>query len=502
MWFYYQTLCVLFFLVSCGYDGESGVASREPRDASIDTVSDTATDTTEDVISDAGSADTTLDVSPDSPTDSAPDASEDASEDGTVDSDVIDAAEDTMLDTGPDADIGPPPEVIAIAAGGNHSCALFDDGTLKCWGCGTFGQLGYGSEDHVGDDETPDSMDAVDVGARVASIAAGGQHTCALLEDGSILCWGDGQYGQLGYGDTENIGDNEAPSSVDPISFESDVIQIALGEHHSCALLESAEVQCWGRNHVGQLGLGHTDQIGDDELPSSIEPVRVGGSVDLIVAGREHTCARIPDVGTRCWGGGSRGQLGNDSYANVGDNEFPETTRVIHDWGYPALFQSLAAGGFHTCSVKEDVHHIYTYCWGFGLYYQLGSYNYSSNRFNPGNPIRLGTTTEQLALGFAHTCALDEDGAIRCWGTGSHGRLGYGNTHTISDNEYPQDTPTLDIGGDVTMIASGNSHTCALLETGSVRCWGWGVYGALGYGNRDSVGDDETPDEQGDVPLW
>src|SRR5690606_38386502 len=123
-------------------------------------------------------------------------------------------------------------------------------------------------------------------------ITAGVYHTCALLSSGAVRCWGSSTFGQLGYGNTNTIGDNELPSSVGPVSVGGTVEKIVAGGFHTCALLTTGDLRCWGANESGQLGYGHTNPIGDNELPSSVGPVHTGAPVGSIAAGESHTCIR------------------------------------------------------------------------------------------------------------------------------------------------------------------------------------------------------------------
>jgi alpha-tubulin suppressor-like RCC1 family protein len=116
--------------------------------------------------------------------------------------------------------------------------------------------------------------------------------------------------------------------------------------------------------------------------------------------------------------------------------------------------------------------------------------------------VNVGGAAVELTAGPFHTCARLDTGAARCWGLGPDGQLGYGNTNVIGDDETPAAAGDVDVGGSVVGIAAGGVHSCAVLGTGAVRCWGWGYLGVLGYGNTDSIGDDETPASAGDVPLF
>ena len=165
--------------------------------------------------------------------------------------------------------------VIQIAAGGDHTCALLDTGAVRCWGFGSDGRLGYGNTDNIGENETPASVGDVDVGGTVLQIAAGGSHTCALLVGGAVRCWGVGSDGRLGYGNTDDIGDDETPASAGDVVVGGTVTQIAAGTNHTCAVLVGGAVRCWGRGDVGALGYGNPNNIGDNETPASAGDVEL-----------------------------------------------------------------------------------------------------------------------------------------------------------------------------------------------------------------------------------
>ncbi|MFO0761638.1 MAG: hypothetical protein U0359_34670 [Byssovorax sp.] len=113
----------------------------------------------------------------------------------------------------------------------------------------------------------------VNIGAAVVQIAAGRDHTCVVTVQGKVRCWGQGAHGELGHGDTETIGDDEPPSAAGDVSLPEGAVQVVAGDSFTCALLESGKVSCWGLGEDGRLGLGNQRTIGDDELPSSVEPL-------------------------------------------------------------------------------------------------------------------------------------------------------------------------------------------------------------------------------------
>ncbi len=159
--------------------------------------------------------------------------------------------------------------VTQVVAGATHTCALLASGGVRCWGDSEHGALGYGNLSHVGNDESPASAGDVNVGGTVVGLAAGDSHTWALLTTGAVRCWGYGFWGGLGYAAMNDIGDDEVPASAGDIDLGGLAVAIASGSHHTCALLDSGRVRCWGRSSRGQLGYGHTNDIGEDETPAS-----------------------------------------------------------------------------------------------------------------------------------------------------------------------------------------------------------------------------------------
>ncbi len=378
-----------------------------------------------------------------------------------------------------------------LALGIAHTCFLSGDGAIRCWGGGDQGQLGYGNTNDIGDDEIPAWAGTVDVGSPVIQAAAGSHHTCVLLVNGAVRCWGLGIYGQLGYGNTNNIGADETPVSTGSVDIGGTVIQLAAGFSHTCALLNTGTVHCWGRGDSGRLGYSNTIDVGDDEAPVSAGIVYVGGTVTQLAAGSYHTCALTDTGAVRCWGRGAHGQLGYGNTNDIGDDEIPASAGMVDVGG---TVTQLAAGANHTCALTDTGA---VRCWGYGRYGQLG-YGNTNDIGDDEIPasagmVDVGGTVTQLAAGANHTCALLNTGAVRCWGLGNYGQLGYGDTNNIGDDEIPASVGIVDVGGTVTAVAAGALHTCALMDTGAVRCWGRGTYGQLGYGNTNNIGNDESP---------
>jgi len=392
-----------------------------------------------------------------------------------------------------------------------HSCAVLPDGSTRCWGYGSDGALGYANTATIGDDETPAAAGAVDVGAGRTALAlsAGSVHTCAVLDDGTVRCWGFAGNGQLGYAGTTAIGDDEPPGSAGPVELGAGrtAKAITTGRAHSCAVLDDGAVRCWGFGFDGRLGYASTVNVGDDEHPSAVGPVKLGEgrTARAITAGDSHTCALLDDGTLRCWGFGGTGQLGYGNRTGIGDDETPDAAGPL-DLGAGRTAVAMSAGDFHTCAVLDDGT---VRCWGFGANGQLGY----ANTDNVGDdeapatvgPVDLGAGRTAVAIGAGadHSCAVLDDGTVRCWGSGDDGRLGYANTDVIGDDETPGSVGPVDIGAGRTAraVSAGGANTCVRLDDDSVRCWGEGANGRLGSCAVTSVGDDERPGSVAPVDL-
>ncbi len=343
--------------------------------------------------------------------------------------------------------------VVGIAVGRFHSCALVSGGAVRCWGGNSVGQLGRGG---FQESRTPVAVPGLDAGVR--QVVANFQHACALLGNGGVQCWGDNFYGQIGDGTSLT---RDRPTAVTGLGAG----QAALGAGylHGCAVGADGRVRCWGNNFDGQLGNGEfTNRL----LPRRV--VGLGGGIERIGTGFQHSCAWSAAGGTRCWGDNTFGQLGN------GDNAVSEV---------PVAVQQLADGSgvldggvFHTCSLTASGG---VKCWGQNSFGQLGDGS-TTDRNLPVAVSGLSSGVTALATGGFHTCAL-LGGGLRCWGSNAFGQLGIGVTGDIS-------VPT-EVGGlpgALSSVSAGEAHTCALTQSGGVLCWGANAVGQLGDGTLDA----------------
>ncbi|MBL0290250.1 MAG: fibronectin type III domain-containing protein [Betaproteobacteria bacterium] len=287
--------------------------------------------------------------------------------------------------------------VTAIDGGSRHSCAVKGAGEVWCWGLNDSGQLGDGDpsiERHL--EPVPVSGLASDATA----VALGGLHTCALANVGATYCWGNNASGQLG-----NFTQTSSAVPVRVTVLGSNVLSIAAGADHSCAVGGSGTVGCWGSNAFGQLGTG--DKVDRGSPP----PGGIGTGV-AVVAGDAHSCSLTSNGGVKCWGSNSHGQLGDDSTT--------ERLVPVDVVGLATGVTAIAAGGSHTCALTSSGG---VKCWGRNADAQLGD-NSTIQRLTPVDVVGLDSGVTAIAAGLNHSCALTALGEARCWGNNANGQLG------------------------------------------------------------------------------
>ncbi len=405
-----------------------------------------------------------------------------------------------------------------ITSGDNHTCVVLVDNSVKCFGMGADGQLGNGTIDNIGDGTglsvATSSAVALGVGRTVRSIAAGAAHTCALLDNATVKCWGSGLYGRLGYEDSINKGDStgQMGDSLPAVALGTGrtALQITVGSQHSCALLDNYSVKCWGRGTYGQLGIGSTATIGDGagEMGDSLVAVvfAAGRSARFIAAGSNHTCAILDNASVVCWGRGNSGQLGQGAIANIGHSGLATVaTTLAIDFGSGHTALAISAGDAHTCAILDNAT---IKCWGFGSNGRLGSgatANLGDGAGEMGNSLGIvnvgtGRTARTISAGIAHTCAVLDNATVKCWGDGTNGRLGYGSQNSLGDgvSEMGDNLAAVALGAGRTALAvsAGGTHTCAVLDNASLKCWGDGSSGQLGSNGIAAIG--AGPNEMGE----
>jgi alpha-tubulin suppressor-like RCC1 family protein len=290
-------------------------------------------------------------------------------------------------------------------------------------------------------------------------LAAGFEHTCAILDDASVQCWGQNNFGQLGDGTTTN---RSTPVTVPNLGL---AISVTAGQKHTCAILSSGQVSCWGDNTFGQLGNGTTT--------SSSTPVTISGlsQVKAISAGGGHTCAVRVTGDVWCWGDNRLGQLGNGSIASPLQSSAPIQAHTVN-------VVSIAAGASFTCALEIG----FVYCWGDNSLGELGNNSRTTSATPlPTAPVSggAGVRAVEVTAGQAFACALLSDSTVSCWGSNASGQLGNGTT--TSSNVPVPSTATHAVA-----LAAGSNHACAILVLGTVSCWGADAFGQLGDGGGAS----------------
>lgn len=385
------------------------------------------------------------------------------------------------------------PRVASIALGHDHTCALFTNGALRCWGEARLGALGNPNPTNIGDDEAAATAPAVALGEPAKAVAAGATHTCALLESGQVKCWG--RWHSLGFARPAGSQGQLDNSFVGPTGIDAGapLVELAAGFSHTCGRLVEGPIRCWGRNERGQVGYGINFQNDSGLPPRVLGNVPIAGPARRIWAGENGSCALLENESLSCWGE-PWVAYGRDRTQRIKS----QSTPAVVDVGGRA--KQVVFGASHACALLEDGS---IRCWGEGV--GMGHGNTEIGDDEPPSAVRpldVGGKAIALAAGSFHTCALLDSGGVRCWGRSESGELGYGNRVDVGDDEAPATAGDVPVGGKAVQIAAGGFHTCALLESGALRCWGDGREGALGYGNTASIGDRITPAEAGDVPLF
>jgi len=303
------------------------------------------------------------------------------------------------------------------------------------------------------------------------TIAAGTYNGCAILENQSMVCWGDNEYGQLGDGTTTG---SAVPIYVNVATNETPV-EVTVGQVTACALMESGNIYCWGSGYYGKMGDGEpwNDDYVNTEMRQVLLPEGQGGQTVSISGG--HICTILDNGDVYCWGRGNQGQLGNGGTSN---RNIP--TKVNLPGQRSAI--AISTGTYMTCAITTDG---MGYCWGENDEGQLGNGTTNSRRTSPAEVLfPSGYTPVSISAGDDFACALMDNRKVMCWGENNDGRLGQGPLAT--DDETAPVWVSMENSETAHFLDIGTKSACMILDSGETKCWGTNEEGQIGQGDTDT----------------
>lgn len=341
---------------------------------------------------------------------------------------------------------------ITLSSNNLHTCTAVN-GAAYCFGWNGWGQLGDNSFINR---SAPIIVPTLSQNVKLAK--AGAFHSCAVLTNNTMKCWGRNDFGELGNRATGLQGN---PVSV---VFDAPLVitDLVLGNGYTCVLHEASSdkgIKCWGRNLQGQLGINTTVNSLVPVIPQGLD-----SSVMSVATSSTHLCAIKSNNELKCWGENG-GRIGNNSTANA-----LVPTSVTN---FPTAI-AVAAGVSHTCAINliGEPH-----CWGQGASGQLGNGTIGTNLV----PVKVSSISQPataISAGISNSCAILQDQSVKCWGSNTAGELGIGSFSTRSTT--PLDVFSLGANTGATTISS-SAHTCVMLPT-AFKCWGRNTEGQLGDG--------------------
>ena len=384
-----------------------------------------------------------------------------------------------------------------IAVGMSHACALSDAGEVSCWGDNSFGQLGNS------DTSITSSSSALRIsGLTATSITAGRDHTCALITDGTIKCWGSNTNGQLGTGDTSY----QLSATPRQVSGITNATTVSAGAMHVCAVVDNGAVKCWGAGAKYRLGLASSYGQNDVSTPTSVAGL-TGLTAIQVTGGTSQSCALLSTKAVKCWGDNASGQLG----AGATSSATPSPRAVSGIDGSTASAAQISMGSQHACAVLTDGT---AKCWGNGGSGRIGN-GATTTAATPAT-VKMGNNTltgiRSIAAGAESSCAVINSGEVVCWGNNAAGQLGNGALVSQSQAVSTGIANAIAVAADLGSNVAGTGHNCALLSDSSVKCWGTGTSFVLGNGSTASsstpvsaavgVASAITPVGAPEVPEW
>ena len=356
-----------------------------------------------------------------------------------------------------------------IVSGANWFGIITPDGKLYLWGQNSSGQLGFSHLNDIGDNlnEMGNFLEPTNLGTglKIMESQGGANHHCVLFDNLRIKCWGYNAYGNLGYEDNTIRGDQDSEMG-DYLAFvdlgvNRFVQSLYVGYHHSCAFLNDDSLKCWGRNQEGQAGQGHGSNIGvtSSTMGDNLDPINLGSGVSMIecldysptinptfdptlthapslyseercssqIANYQHNCILTSTFQVKCFGKGSKGQLGYGDRETRGDGG-GEMGNYLPMINVDENVISIQTGYHHTCAQLSNLD---VRCWGWNTRGQLGQWELNNTGDDPGemgsylSSINFGTdvVVSKLIVGSQHNLIITDDQRIKAWGYGPNGRV-------------------------------------------------------------------------------
>lgn len=343
--------------------------------------------------------------------------------------------------------------------------------TILCWGDGTNGQIGNGTN------ASTNLPAQVTLPAGVTSFSAvvtTSSFSCAIANNGQIYCWGAGTNGQIGNSSTSNV---NIPTAITTPNGVSSFSLISLGTDFSCAIANTGKIYCWGLGTTGQIGNGASSTV---NLPTGVTMPNGVTSFKSISTNGASSCALANTGVVYCWGRGTSGQIGNGANLTV---NIP--TAVTMPSGVTS-FSSISTNATLSCALANTG---IVYCWGAGSNGRIG--NGANNNVNIPTAVTIPsgvTSFRSVSTNDNFSCSLANTGVVYCWGSGVAGQIGNGASSNVS-------IPTaVTMPSGVTSfgyVSTSYRFSCAIAASGDnagkTYCWGAGTNGQIGNGANNDV---------------
>lgn len=391
-------------------------------------------------------------------------------------------------------------EPVEVSSGAYHTCVRYNNNSIKCFGDAASGQLGNGSTGDLGDVITEQGGNlpfvGLGTGRTAKALATGLFHSCAILDNNTVKCWGHNLYGQLGVGDAAARGDsaNEMGDALPTVNLGAGrtALKISAFGYTTCVILDNFATKCFGRNNYGQLGQADVTnrgtaaaQMGDSLLAINFGTARtatkIGGGLDF-------TCAQLDNGTVKCFGRANNGQIGSGNNVTLGDSagEMGDALVAVN-LGTGRTAVNIASGYSHSCVMLDNST---VKCFGRNQSGQLGLGDSTTRGGTPASmgdgllaiPFGGGFVATQIVMGRQMSCAMNATGGARCWGLNSSGQLLVGSTLSQGDNASELGALVninFGTGLTTTSLSVGYYSGCAVLSNKSLKCWGIALNGGL-----------------------